>query len=120
MQSEHLRVEVLDEQGQPCREGENGQVVITDLHNFAMPLIRYALHDWAEVGPTCPCGRGLPTLRRVVGRIRNMAISPEGKSYRPVLETRRMLEAIPQLAAIPVRADRSERHHGTIGVCIRA
>lgn len=97
VQSEHLRVEVLDEQGQPCREGEIGQVVVTDLHNFAMPLIRYALRDWAEVGPCCSCGRGLPTLHRVVGRTRNMAVSPEGKSYRPVLETRRMLEAIPHL-----------------------
>lgn len=97
VQSEHLRVEVLDEQGQPCREGDIGQVVVTDLHNFAMPLIRYALHDWAEVGPTCPCGRGLPTLRRVMGRTRNMAMSPEGKLFWPVLDTKRMLNAIPQI-----------------------
>jgi phenylacetate-CoA ligase len=72
-------------------------VVVTDLHNFAMPLIRYALRDWAEVGPSCSCGRGLPTLRRVVGRTRNMATSPEGKPFWPVLETQRMLEAMPQL-----------------------
>lgn len=97
VQSEHVLVEVLDEQGQPCREGEVGQVVVTDLHNFAMPLIRYALHDWAEVGPACSCGRGLPTLRRVMGRTRNMAMSPEGKPFWPVLETRRLLEAIPHL-----------------------
>jgi phenylacetate-CoA ligase len=97
VQSEHVLVEVLDEQGQPCREGEIGQVAVTDLHNFAMPLIRYALRDWAEVGPSCSCGRGLPTLRRVVGRTRNMAMNPEGKLFWPVLETRRMLEAIPHL-----------------------
>lgn len=97
VQSEHLLVEVLDDQGQPCREGEIGQVVVTDLHNFAMPLIRYALRDWAEVGPPCSCGRGLPTLRRVVGRTRNMATSPKGKPFRPVLETKRMLQAMPQL-----------------------
>lgn len=97
VQSEHVLVEVLDEIGQPCREGEIGQVVVTDLHNFAMPLIRYALRDWAEVGPPCSCGRGLPTLRRVVGRTRNMATSPEGKPFRPVLETKRMLEVMPQL-----------------------
>lgn len=97
VQSEHVLVEVLDEQGQPCREGEVGQVVVTDLHNFAMPLIRYALHDWAEVGPACSCGRGLPTLRRVMGRTRNMAMSPEGKPFWPILETRRLLEAIPHL-----------------------
>lgn len=97
VQSEHVLVEVLDEQGQPCREGEIGQVAVTDLHNFAMPLIRYALRDWAEVGPACSCGRGLPTLRRVVGRTRNMAMNPEGKLFWPVLETRRMLEVIPHL-----------------------
>jgi phenylacetate-CoA ligase len=97
VQSEHVLVEVLDARGQPCREGEIGQVVVTDLHNFAMPLIRYALRDWAEVGPPCSCGRGLPTLRRVVGRTRNMATSPEGKPFWPVLETGRMLEAIPHL-----------------------
>lgn len=97
VQSEHLLLEVLDEQGKPCREGEVGQVVVTDLHNFSMPLIRYALHDWAELGPSCPCGRGLPTLRRVLGRTRNMAMSPEGKPFWPVLETRRFLQAIPPL-----------------------
>jgi len=97
VQSEHLRVEVLNEQGQPCREGEVGQVVVTDLHNFAMPLIRYALCDWAEVGPACPCGRGLPTLRRVLGRTRNMAMSPAGQPFWPMLDTRRLLQAIPHL-----------------------
>jgi len=97
VQSEHVLVEVLDEQGQPCREGEIGQVVVTDLHNFAMPLIRYALRDWAEVGPACSCGRGLPTLRRVVGRTRNMAMSPEGKPFWPVLDTKQILNAIPHL-----------------------
>lgn len=97
VQSEHVLVEVLDEMGQSCRVGEIGQVVVTDLHNFAMPLIRYALHDWAEVGPACSCGRGLPTLRRVIGRTRNMAMNPEGKLFWPVLDTRRMLNAIPQI-----------------------
>jgi phenylacetate-CoA ligase len=97
VQSEHLRVEVLDEEGLPCREGEIGQVVVTDLHNFAMPLIRYALHDWAEVGPLCRCGRGLPTLRRVMGRTRNMARTPEGRAFWPALDTQRMLGILPQL-----------------------
>ena len=97
LQSEHLMVEVLNEHGQPCREGEVGEVVVTDLHNFAMPLIRYALRDWAEVGPSCPCGRGLPTLRRVMGRTRNMAFSPEGNPFWPVLESHRFQEVIPNL-----------------------
>jgi phenylacetate-CoA ligase len=85
LQSENLLVEVLNAHGQPCQDGEIGQVVVTDLHNFSMPLIRYALRDWAEQGPICSCGRGLPTLRRVKGRNRNMAYSPEGKQFWPVL-----------------------------------
>lgn len=97
VQSEHLLVEVINEEGRPCLEGEVGQVLVTDLHNFAMPLIRYALGDWAEVGPICPCGRGLPTLRRVLGRTRNMAMSPDGKLFWPALDTVRLLEAIPRL-----------------------
>lgn len=97
VQSEHVLIEVINEMGHPCREGEIGQVVVTDLHNFAMPLIRYGLHDWAEVGPACSCGRGLPTLRRVMGRTRNMAMSPEGKLFWPVLDTKGMLGAIPHL-----------------------
>lgn len=97
VQSEHLLVEVINEDGRRCKEGEVGQVVVTDLHNFAMPLIRYSLGDWAEVGPICPCGRGLPTLRRVLGRTRNMAVSPDGELFWPALDTARLLEAIPHL-----------------------
>jgi phenylacetate-CoA ligase len=77
--AESLIVEVLDEAGQPCKPGETGRVVITDLHNFATPLLRYEIRDYAEVGPQCPCGRGLPTLRRIVGRERNLMRLPSGK-----------------------------------------
>jgi phenylacetate-CoA ligase len=55
-----------------------GRVVVTPLHNFAMPLVRYALGDYAEAGPPCPCGRGLPVLRRILGRARNMLRLPGG------------------------------------------
>jgi phenylacetate-CoA ligase len=65
--SELILVEVLDESGQPCPAGATGRVVATQLHNYAMPLLRYDLGDWAQVGPPCPCGRGLPVLDRVFG-----------------------------------------------------
>lgn len=41
IQSESVFVEVLDENGNVCRPGEVGEVVITPLHNLAMPLLRY-------------------------------------------------------------------------------
>jgi phenylacetate-CoA ligase len=51
--------------------GEMGEVVVTDLHNRAMPFIRYANGDVASfaAGGTCPCGRTLPRLAEVEGRV---------------------------------------------------
>ncbi len=71
---ENLVVEiVVTENGRerPAREGETGEVVLTDLHNFAMPFIRYANGDIATQGPSkkCLCGRTLPRIRSVQGRL---------------------------------------------------
>jgi len=85
IQSESLIVEVLNDSGSPCQSGEIGRVVITDLHNFATPLIRYEIRDYAEVGPVCPCGRGLPTLSRIMGRRRNMVVFPDGRKHWPLI-----------------------------------
>jgi phenylacetate-CoA ligase len=81
--SDNLIVEILGDDGEPCSEGGIGRVVVTDLHNFGMPLIRYAIGDYAEVGPPCPCGRGLPTLRRIMGRERNLVRLPDGTTHWP-------------------------------------
>jgi len=84
VQSESLLVEVLDDAGQPCAPGETGRVVVTSLHNLATPLLRYEIGDYAEVGPPCKCGRGLPVLARVQGRVRNLVRTPDGRRYWPV------------------------------------
>jgi phenylacetate-coenzyme A ligase PaaK-like adenylate-forming protein len=83
VQSENALLEVVDDQGNPCGPGETGKVTVTALHNFAMPLVRYELADYAEVGEACPCGRGLPVLKRIVGRVRNMLVAADGKRYWP-------------------------------------
>lgn len=97
VQSENVLVEVLNEAGQPCAPGEVGRVVITALHNYAMPLLRYDIGDYAEVARPCPCGRGLTTLKRIVGRQRNMAILPDGSRRWPSLE----IDDAGQLGAMP-------------------
>ena len=79
VQAENLLVEVLDDDDRPCGPGEVGRVVVTDLHNFATPLIRYEIGDYAVFGEACACGRGLPVLARVMGRKRNMAVLPSGE-----------------------------------------
>jgi phenylacetate-CoA ligase len=78
--SETAIVEILRNDGTAAREGEAGRIVATALHNFATPLIRYDVGDWAEVGPPCPCGRGLPTLQRILGRTRNALVLPDGRT----------------------------------------
>ena len=80
IQSESVFVEVLDENGNACRPGEVGEVVITPLHNLAMPLLRYSIGDFAEVG-SCSCGRTLPVLRRIMGRTRSMVRLPNGDEF---------------------------------------
>lgn len=81
--AETMLVEVLNEAGHACAPGEVGRIVVTPLHSFAMPLIRYQLGDYAEVGEACPCGRGLPVLRRILGRTRNLMTGPDGRRYFP-------------------------------------
>jgi phenylacetate-CoA ligase len=77
-QSETVLVEVLDREGTACAPGETGDVVVTPLHNFATPLLRYEIGDRAEVGGPCPCGRGLPVIRRILGRAKHELVLPSG------------------------------------------
>jgi len=100
IQAETQLVEILDKHGAPCLPGQIGQVVITPLHNFAMPLIRYEIGDQAEVGAPCPCGRGLPVITRILGRTQNMLVLPGGIRRWP-LPSSSHVEAL--LAVGPIR-----------------
>ena len=73
-------VEVLKD-GREAAPGELGEVVVTDLNNFCMPFIRYRIGDLAmAVDPRspCACGRGLPRLGRIEGRVQSMIVGAEG------------------------------------------
>jgi phenylacetate-CoA ligase len=94
IQSEVALVEVLDGEGRACRPGEIGRVVVTPLHAFAMPLLRYEIGDEAEVGEPCVCGRGLPVLNRVVGRTQDYFVLRSGERRRVDVHHYR-LSAIP-------------------------
>ena len=93
--AETLIVEILNGDGTACREGETGRVVATDFRNFATPLIRYDIGDVAQVGPPCPCGRGLPTLSRIFGRERNLVLMPDGMRHWPFLGAAKIREIEP-------------------------
>jgi phenylacetate-CoA ligase len=69
LSEENLVVEVTRD-GEALAPGESGDVVITDLHNYGMPMIRYVNGDVATLASneTCACGRSLRRLARVDGR----------------------------------------------------
>ena len=79
IQEENLVVEIV-KGGRPALPGESGDVVVTDLHNLGMPLIRYANGDLATVAPPgrCACGRGLARVARVDGRRADTLTDREG------------------------------------------
>lgn len=85
--AENVLLEVIDDHGRPCGPGETGRVILTPLHNFNTPFIRYEILDGATLGPErCPCGRGLPLLTNVQGRQRPLFRLPNGtrKDARPL------------------------------------
>lgn len=77
---DQLHIEIVKD-GRPCAPGEVGEVLLTDLHNYGMPLIRYRVGDLAAwKGRPCSCGRGLPLLQEVQGRVLDVIRTPDGRS----------------------------------------
>jgi phenylacetate-CoA ligase len=74
-----LVVEVVDEDGNACDVGVPGRVLVTSLHNSAMPLIRYDIGDVAELGEPCDTGLSWPVLNKVNGRLRDSIVLPNGE-----------------------------------------
>jgi phenylacetate-CoA ligase len=81
LSTENLFIEVIKEDGRPAAPGETGDLVITDLHNFGMPFIRYRIGDIAVASDVvCPCGRGLPILQQIVGRTLDVIRTRSGQN----------------------------------------
>ena len=79
--AENVILEVLDEADRVCPPGGTGRVVLTTLHNYLAPFLRYDIMDEAVMGPArCGCGRGLPSLLRVVGKRHVMLQLPGGRA----------------------------------------
>jgi phenylacetate-CoA ligase len=113
IQSEGVCLEVLDDDNQLCKPGEKGRVVVSTLRNYAMPLIRYQVGDYAEVGEGCDCGRGLPVLNRIMGREQDILTLPTGEQRWTLLgspDVRHFMQMAPinQYQFAHVAADRIE------------
>ena len=77
-------LEVAGPDGRPVEVGQTGAVVVTGLHSFAMPLVRYSIGDLAVRGPKrCPCGAAYSTLMAIHGRTIDMFRLAGGLSLHP-------------------------------------
>lgn len=80
-----------------------GRLLVTDLHNRAMPLIRYQVGD--VVVPSsrrCPCGRGLPLLERIEGREADYVVTPQGQLISGISLTENFALHIPGAAQVQI------------------
>ncbi len=92
---EHLLVECLRDDGTPASPGEEGALIITDLVNRGMPLIRYRIEDVGVLSDrVCPCGRGQPLLERLTGRTADFLVRSDGSLVAGVSLVERTLTAL--------------------------
>jgi len=100
---EHLYIEFLRADGSAAATGEEGAIVITDLLNRGMPLIRYQIGDvGVRSERRCPCGRGLPLMERVTGRTADYLKRRDGSMVAGVSLVERTLTAISGLEQMQV------------------
>jgi len=81
--TELVYLEVVGQNGKQVAPGERGKIVITDLHNYTMPFIRYDTGDYAIWGGQCSCGRAFPIVAKIGGRSTESLLTPSGKSISP-------------------------------------
>jgi phenylacetate-CoA ligase len=91
-------VEIVDRGGNPVAPGCEGHVLLTNLYNRTMPLIRYSLGDRAarlESG-VCTCGFVGPAMRLVEGRDEDFLVLPDGREISPRLAYEVIHGALPE------------------------
>lgn len=81
---ENIYIECVGEDGKPLPPGTQGKLLITDLNNRAMPLIRYDLGDAGILASSpCACGLPYPCLEKVIGRLSDILRLPNNKIVFP-------------------------------------
>ncbi len=77
--AEDVIVEILDPRGQPVKPGDSGAIVVTHLASGEFPFIRYETGDVGALDTQpCRCGRGLPLLKRIEGRVTDFVVARDG------------------------------------------
>lgn len=86
--SDNVILEFIKEDGTYAKVGEEGEIVLTNLNSYTMPFIRYRIGDIGiPSDEKCPCGRSLPLMKKLTGRVNDYIILPNGKKISPFLLT---------------------------------
>jgi phenylacetate-CoA ligase len=84
MDVDSVITQIVDEEGFEVSKGEEGEVVLTSLYNFTMPLIRYSLGDIGRLSEdTCSCWRSFPLMKSIEGRRDSFIKMPGGELVSP-------------------------------------
>ncbi len=80
LMNHNLFIEVLDPSAYTrVKPGERGVVVVTELHSYALPFVRYRLGDMlVPSDQVCPCGVALPIVESIEGRVSDLIIAADG------------------------------------------
>jgi phenylacetate-CoA ligase len=102
-------VEVVRD-GRAAQPGEEGELVATALHSFAMPFIRYRLGDLVTRGPSrCACGAASSTLAAIQGRTFDRFELPGGRSIHPYRLATRLVSSAPWLRQFQIVQEEIDR-----------
>src|SRR5262249_582338 len=89
--------------GQPAAPWVAGSVVVTDLANYAMPMLRYKVGDVAAFAQNrCSCGRGLPMLERLEGREADYVTTPTGELISGISLTENFAMLVPGIEQLQI------------------
>jgi phenylacetate-CoA ligase len=107
---DHVVVEFLRDDGAQAEPGEEANIVVTDLINRGMPLIRYRVGDMGVPGNrACACGRGHALMERITGRQADFLKRPDGSLVAGVSLVERTLTAIPGIEQMQLVQDEARR-----------
>lgn len=107
--ADSLIVEVVDDNGKPCEVGEEGRILITDLNNYAFPMIRYEIGDRGALTPeneVCKCGSHLPKLQTITGRAFDVIHGTNGNRVSGTYWTLSFRNTLKGIDAFQIRQDK--------------
>jgi phenylacetate-CoA ligase len=89
--------------GRPAKPGEPGAIVVTDLTNYGMPFIRYKVGDVGiSSAKKCSCGRPLPLMESLEGRVADYVVTPEGNLISGISLTENFAMKLPEIKQLQV------------------